>query len=87
MSDLEAAQAPHKGKPKPKPTIQYKITLIHTSPGPGPGILKKTSKKNVLTFANLAPGSYSASYQASGMRGKKMLFTTPPSLPVSFMIN
>lgn len=61
--------------------IQYTVTVKS-----GKTSIQKNSTRNLVTFKNLPPGKYTASYKVSALRGKKVVFTTKKSPAASFSI-
>lgn len=71
-------------KAQSKPTIEYTAVLKKAESS---RVLKRsTSKRNVLTFTNLAPGNYTASYSVTARKNGKKLFTTNTSPTATFTV-
>lgn len=70
-------------KPGTKPSIRYNVTVTNQSSGQSRRV---TSKRNVATFSNLPPGSYTATYRVSIVKGKKRVSSTNTSPAAPFTI-
>lgn len=81
---MEALAAAKKsGKPALKGTIQYQVTIKNTASNK---IQRQTSKKNVVTFNNLAPGSYTATYNVRVVQKGKVQAKTKESPSTAFTV-
>lgn len=71
-------------KKKPKSSVVYVSTVTNTITQE---VRTLTSKKNVLTVKNLAPGSYTTSYKAQLIKKKVVVAESLISPPRTFSVN
>jgi len=68
---------------KKKLTVQYRVTLTSTTTGTS---RRRTSKRNVVAFNNLAVGSYLVTYKATALSAGKKVYNTNESPAAVFMV-
>lgn len=73
-SRLRARAAGRAAAARKRPAIRYLTTV--TSQDGSNQVRRRVSKRNELTFPNLAPGTYSVSYQAQIRRGTRVVRRT-----------
>lgn len=64
-------------------TVLYEVTLKRLGSS---DVIKKSTKKTVITFKNLKPGDYKATYTAQVIQNKKVIQKTKKSRPATFTV-
>ena len=69
-----------------KARLNYVVTLT-SGKGSKKKVLTKNSSRNVITYRNLPPASYTVKYTVQATQGNKVLFKTKPSPAASFTVS